>query len=171
LPRNRKNLIDAYKYTAKGNFVAGVSNSTAVLFNRFADIDVFDIELNTHNADEVIKTCQLLEPTFGGINLEDIKAPECFYIEETLKKTMNIPVFHGDQHGTAIISRAALVNALELVGKKIDEVKVVVNGAGASGVACAEHYICMGVKRENITMVDTKGVVYKGRKDSSRGTT
>ncbi|HEX8798786.1 MAG TPA: NADP-dependent malic enzyme [Terriglobales bacterium] len=180
-----KNPLDAYKYTAKGNLVAVVSNGTAVLglgdigalagkpvmegkgvlFKRFADIDVFDIELNTHNADEVIKTCQLLEPTFGGINLEDIKAPECFYIEETLKKTMNIPVFHDDQHGTAIISGAALVNALELVGKKIDEVKVVVNGAGASGVACAEHYICMGVKRENIIMVDTKGVVYKGRKE------
>ena len=178
-----KNPLDAYKYTAKGNLVAVVSNGTAVLglgdigalagkpvmegkgvlFKRFADIDVFDIELNTHNADEIIKTCQLLEPTFGGINLEDIKAPECFYIEETLKKTMKIPVFHDDQHGTAIISGAALVNALELVGKKMLEVKVVVNGAGASGIACAEHYICLGVKRENITMVDTKGVVYKGR--------
>ena len=180
-----KNPLDAFKYTAKGNLVAVVSNGTAVLglgdigalagkpvmegkgvlFKRFADIDVFDIELNTHSADEIIKTCQLLEPTFGGINLEDIKAPECFYIEETLKKTMKIPVFHDDQHGTAIISGAALVNALELVGKKIDQVKVVVNGAGASGIACAEHYISMGVKRENITMVDTKGVVYTGRKE------
>ena len=180
-----KNPLDAFKYTAKGNLVAVVSNGTAVLglgdigalagkpvmegkgvlFKRFADIDVFDIELDTHNADEIIKTCPLLEPTFGGINLEDIKAPECFYIEETLKKTMNIPVFHDDQHGTAIISGAALVNAVELVGKKIDQIKVVVNGAGASGVACAEHYICMGVKRENITMVDTKGVIYKGRKE------
>jgi malate dehydrogenase (oxaloacetate-decarboxylating)(NADP+) len=180
-----KNPLDAFRYTAKGNLVAVVSNGTAVLglgdigalagkpvmegkgvlFKRFADIDVFDIELNTHDADEIIKTCQLLEPTFGGINLEDIKAPECFYIEETLKKTMNIPVFHDDQHGTAIISGAALMNALELVGKKMDQVKVVVNGAGASGVACAEHYICMGVKRENITMVDTKGVVYQGRKE------
>ena len=180
-----KNPLDAFKYTAKGNLVAVVSNGTAVLglgdigalagkpvmegkgvlFKRFADIDVFDIELNTHNADEIIKTCQLLEPTFGGINLEDIKAPECFYIEETLKKTMKIPVFHDDQHGTAIISGAALVNALELVGKKIDQVKVVVNGAGASGIACAEHYISMGVKRKNITMVDTKGVVYTGRKE------
>src|SRR3974390_601197 len=172
-----KNPLDAYKYTAKGNLVAVVSNGTAVLglgdigalagkrvlFKRFADIDVFDIELNTHNADEIIRTCQLLEPTFGGINLEDIKAPECFYIEETLKKTMKIPVFHDDQHGTAIISGAAMVNALELVGKKMSDVKVVVNGAGASGIACAEHYICLGVKRENITMVDTKGVVYKGR--------
>src|SRR5271169_3225560 len=180
-----KNPQDAYKYTAKGNLVAVVSNGTAVLglgdigalagkpvmegkgvlFKRFADVDVFDIEVNSHNPDEVIKVCQLLEPTFGGINLEDIKAPECFYIEETLKKTMNIPVFHDDQHGTAIISGAALVNALEIVGKKIDQVKVVVNGAGASGVACAEHYICLGVKRENITMVDTKGVIYKGRKE------
>ena len=178
-----KTPLDAYKYTAKGNLVGVVSNGTAVLglgdigalagkpvmegkgvlFKRFADIDVFDIELNTHNPDEIIKTCQLLEPTFGGINLEDIKAPECFYIEETLKKTMKIPVFHDDQHGTAIISGAALVNALELVGKKIGEVKIVVNGAGAAAIACAEHYICLGAKRENITMVDTKGVIYKGR--------
>ena len=180
-----KNPQDAYRYTAKGNLVGVVSNGTAVLglgdigalagkpvmegkgvlFKRFADIDVFDIELDTHNPDEVIRACQLLEPTFGGINLEDIKAPECFYIEETLKKTMKIPVFHDDQHGTAIISGAALVNALELVGKKPEEVKLVVNGAGASAVACAEHYICLGVKRENITMVDTKGVIYKGRKE------
>ena len=180
-----KNPQDAFKYTAKGNLVAVVTNGTAVLglgdigalagkpvmegkgvlFKRFADIDVFDIELNTHNADEIIKTCQLLEPTFGGINLEDIKAPECFYIEETLKKTMNIPVFHDDQHGTAIISGAALVNAVELTGKRMEQIKVVVNGAGASGIACAEHYVHLGVKRENITMVDTKGVVYKGRKE------
>jgi malate dehydrogenase (oxaloacetate-decarboxylating)(NADP+) len=180
-----KNPLDAFKYTAKGNLVAVVSNGTAVLglgdigalagkpvmegkgvlFKRFADIDVFDIELDTHNPDDIIKTCQLLEPTFGGINLEDIKAPECFYIEETLKKTMKIPVFHDDQHGTAIISGAALVNALEIVGKKFDQIKIVVNGAGASGVACAEHYVCLGARRENITMVDTKGVVYKGRKE------
>jgi malate dehydrogenase (oxaloacetate-decarboxylating)(NADP+) len=179
------NPQDAYKYTSKGNLVAVISNGTAVLglgdigalagkpvmegkgvlFKRFADIDVFDIELDTHNADQIIETCQLLEPTFGGINLEDIKAPECFYIEETLKKTMKIPVFHDDQHGTAIISGAALVNALELTGKRIDQVKVVINGAGASGIACGEHYIHLGVKRENITMVDTKGVVYKGRKE------
>ena len=180
-----KNPQDAFKYTAKGNLVAVVTNGTAVLglgdigalagkpvmegkgvlFKRFADIDVFDIELDTKNPDEIIKACQLLEPTFGGINLEDIKAPECFYIEETLKKTMKIPVFHDDQHGTAIISGAALANAVELTGKRLDQIKVVVNGAGASGIACAEHYICMGVKRENITMVDTKGVVYKGRKE------
>jgi len=180
-----KNPQDAFKYTAKGNLVAVVTNGTAVLglgdigalagkpvmegkgvlFKRFADIDVFDIELNTHDADEIIRACQLLEPTFGGINLEDIKAPECFYIEETLKKTMKIPVFHDDQHGTAIISGAALANALELTGKRMEQIKVVVNGAGASGIACAEHYVCMGVKRENITMVDTKGVIYKGRKE------
>jgi malate dehydrogenase (oxaloacetate-decarboxylating)(NADP+) len=180
-----KNPQDVFKYTAKGNLVAVVTNGTAVLglgdigalagkpvmegkgvlFKRFADIDVFDIELNTHNPDEIIKTCQLLEPTFGGINLEDIKAPECFYIEETLKKTMKIPVFHDDQHGTAIISGAALANAVELTGKRMDQIKVVVNGAGAAGIACAEHYVCMGVKRENITLADTKGVIYKGRKE------
>jgi malate dehydrogenase (oxaloacetate-decarboxylating)(NADP+) len=180
-----KNPQDAFKYTNKGNLVAVVTNGTAVLglgdigaqagkpvmegkgvlFKRFAGIDVFDIELGTKNPDEIIKACQLLEPTFGGINLEDIKAPECFYIEETLKKTMKIPVFHDDQHGTAIITGAALLNAVELTGKKLDQIKVVINGAGASGIATAEHYICMGVKRENVTMVDTKGVVYKGRKE------
>ncbi len=178
-----KNPHDAFKYTAKGNLVAVVSNGTAVLglgdigalagkpvmegkgvlFKRFADVDVFDLEVNTHDPDEIIKLCQLLEPTFGGINLEDIKAPECFYIEETLKKTMKIPVFHDDQHGTAIISGAALLNALELVGKPIDKVRLVVNGAGAAGIACAEHYVRLGVKRENIILCDTKGVVYKGR--------
>jgi malate dehydrogenase (oxaloacetate-decarboxylating)(NADP+) len=177
------NPDDAYLYTAKGNLVAVVSNGTAVLglgdigalagkpvmegkgvlFKRFADVDVFDIELNTHNPDEIIKAVQLLEPTFGGINLEDIKAPECFYIEEQLKKTMNIPVFHDDQHGTAIISGAALLNALEIVGKKIDRIKVVFSGAGAAGIACAKLYEKLGVRRENMTLVDTKGVVYKGR--------
>jgi malate dehydrogenase (oxaloacetate-decarboxylating)(NADP+) len=181
----RRNPEDAFKYTARGNLVAVVTNGTAVLglgdigplagkpvmegkavlFKRFADVDVFDIELDSHNPDDVIKACQLLEPTFGGINLEDIKAPECFYIEETLKKTMKIPVFHDDQHGTAIISGAALLNALEVVGKKIDQVRVVFNGAGASGIACAEHYVRLGVKRENLTLCDTKGVVYKGRTD------
>lgn len=178
-----KNPHDAFKYTARGNLVAVVSNGTAVLglgdigalagkpvmegkgvlFKRFADVDVFDIEIDSHDPDEIIKVCQLLEPTFGGINLEDIKAPECFYIEETLKKTMKIPVFHDDQHGTAIISGAALINALELVGKDIANIKMVVNGAGASGIACAEHYVNLGVKRGNITLCDTKGVVYKGR--------
>ncbi len=174
---------DAFKYTARGNLVAVISNGTAVLglgdigalagkpvmegkgvlFKRFADVDVFDIEIDSHNPDEVIKACQLLEPTFGGINLEDIKAPECFYIEETLKKTMKIPVFHDDQHGTAIISGAALLNALELVKKDPSKVKVVFNGAGASGFACANLYIRLGVKKENVFMVDTKGVIYKGR--------
>jgi malate dehydrogenase (oxaloacetate-decarboxylating)(NADP+) len=181
----QKNPQDAYKYTARGNLVAVVSNGTAVLglgnigalaskpvmegkavlFKRFADVDVFDIEVNSHDPDEIIKLCQLLEPTFGGINLEDIKAPDCFYIEETLKKTMKIPVFHDDQHGTAIISGAALLNALEVAGKDIGKVRVVFNGAGAAGIACAEHYARLGVKRENIILCDTKGVVYTGRKE------
>ncbi len=177
------NPQDAFKYTGRANLVAVVTNGTAVLglgdigalagkpvmegkavlFKRFADVDVFDIEINSHDPDDIIKVCQLLEPTFGGINLEDIKAPECFYIEETLKKTMNIPVFHDDQHGTAIITGAALLNALELVEKDISKIKVVFNGAGASAVASAEHYVRLGVKRENIWMVDTKGLVYEGR--------
>jgi malate dehydrogenase (oxaloacetate-decarboxylating)(NADP+) len=179
------NAEDAYKYTAKGNLVAVISNGTAVLglgdigalagkpvmegkgvlFKRFADIDVFDIELNSHDPDEIIRTVQMLEPTFGGINLEDIKAPECFYIEDELKRTMNIPVFHDDQHGTAIISGAALLNALEIVKKKIETVKVVFSGAGAAGIACAKFYERLGVRRENILLVDTKGVCYKGRKE------
>jgi malate dehydrogenase (oxaloacetate-decarboxylating)(NADP+) len=179
----QRNPHDAFKYTARGNLVAVVTNGTAVLglgdigalagkpvmegkavlFKRFANVDVFDIELNTHDPDEIIKVCQLLEPTFGAINLEDIKAPECFYIEETLKKTMKIPVFHDDQHGTAIISGAALLNGLEVVGKDIDKIRVVVNGAGAAGFACAEHYVRLGVKRENVILCDTKGVIYKGR--------
>lgn len=180
-----KNPQDAFKYTGRGNLVAVLSNGTAVLglgdigalagkpvmegkavlFKRFADVDVFDIEVNSHNPDEIIKLCQLLEPTFGGINLEDIKAPDCFYIEETLRKTLKIPVFHDDQHGTAIISGAALLNALEVVSKDIRRVKVVFNGAGAAGIACAEHYVRLGVKHENIILCDTKGVVYKGRKE------
>ena len=179
------NPHDAFKYTGRGNLVAVVTNGTAVLglgdigplagkpvmegkavlFKRFADVDVFDLEVGSHNPDDVIKVCQLLEPTFGGINLEDIKAPECFYIEETLKKTMKIPVFHDDQHGTAIISGAALLNALEVANKDISKIRLVINGAGASGVATAEHYIRLGMKRENITLCDTKGVVYKGRTD------
>lgn len=179
----QNNPEDAYKYTAKGNLIAVVSNGTAVLglgnlgalagkpvmegkgvlFKRFADIDVFDIELDTEDPDEIIKACQLLEPTFGGINLEDIKAPECFYIEETLKKTMNIPVFHDDQHGTAIISSAALINALYLVDKKIEDIRIVVNGAGAAANSCAKLAIALGVKPNNMIMCDTKGVIYKGR--------
>jgi len=178
-----KNPHDAFKYTGRGNLVAVVTNGTAVLglgdigalagkpvmegkavlFKRFAGVNVYDIELETKNPDEIIRVCQLLEPTFGGINLEDIKAPECFYIEETLKKTMKIPVFHDDQHGTAIITGAALLNALEITSKDISKIKVVFNGAGAAGIATAEHYIRLGVKRENIYLVDTKGLVYKGR--------
>jgi malate dehydrogenase (oxaloacetate-decarboxylating)(NADP+) len=174
-----------WEYTSRGNLVAVISNGTAVLglgdigadagkpvmegkgvlFKRFADIDVFDIEVNSHDPDEIIRTVQLLEPTFGGINLEDIKAPECFMIEETLKKTMKIPVFHDDQHGTAIISGAALLNALELLGKDIRKVKVVFNGAGASGIACANYYLSLGVEHRNLILCDTKGVVYAGRKE------
>lgn len=178
-----KNPEDAYQYTSKGNLVAVISNGTAVLglgnigalagkpvmegkgvlFKRFADIDVFDIEVDTLDADDVIKVCKLIAPTFGGINLEDIKAPECFYIEETLKKELDIPVFHDDQHGTAIISGAGLLNALEIQGKDIGKARVVMNGAGASGIAIANFYVRLGIKRENITMCDTKGVIYKGR--------
>jgi malate dehydrogenase (oxaloacetate-decarboxylating)(NADP+) len=178
-----KNPADAYKYTAKGNLVAVISNGTAVLglgnigalagkpvmegkgvlFKRFADVDVFDIEIATENPDEVIKVTQLLEPTFGGINLEDIKAPECFYIEETLIKTMGIPVFHDDQHGTAIISGAALLNALEIAGKDISKVRVVFSGAGAAGIACAKLYLSLGVKLENVMLCDSKGVLWEGR--------
>src|SRR5881394_3196720 len=173
----------AYSYTAKGNLVAVVTNGTAVLglgnigalagkpvmegkgnlFKQFADIDVFDIEVGSENPDDVIKFCQLLEPTVGGINLEDIRAPDCFYIEETLRKTMRIPVFHDDQHGTAIISGAALLNALEIVGKAIEDVIVVFSGAGAAAISTAEHYVRLGVKREHILMCDRQGVIYKGR--------
>jgi malate dehydrogenase (oxaloacetate-decarboxylating)(NADP+) len=174
---------DAYKYTAKGNLVAVVTNGTAVLglgnigalaakpvmegkanlFKQFADLDVFDLEVGSENPDDVIKFCQLLEPTVGGINLEDIRAPDCFYIEETLRKTMHIPVFHDDQHGTAIISGAALLNALEIVGKKIEKVRVVFSGAGAAAISTAEHYVRLGVPRENILLTDRQGVVYEGR--------
>src|ERR671925_302575 len=179
----KANPEDAYRYTAKGNLVAVVTNGTAVLglgnigalagkpvmegkgnlFKQFADLDVFDLEVGSEHPDDVIRFCQLLEPTVGGINLEDIKAPDCFQIEQTLRKTMKIPVFHDDQHGTAIISGAALLNALEVVGKDIRTVRVVFNGAGAAGIACAEHYVRLGVKRENIILCDTKGVVYKSR--------
>ena len=176
---------DVYKYTAKGNLVAVVTNGTAVLglgnigalagkpvmegkgnlFKQFADIDVFDLEVGSENPDDVIRFCQLLEPTVGGINLEDIRSPDCFYIEETLRKTMKIPVFHDDQHGTAIISGAALLNALEIVGKDIAQVKVVFSGAGAAAISTAEHYVRLGVKRENIILSDSKGVIYEGRTD------
>src|SRR3954468_19662787 len=173
----------AYTYTAKGNLIAVVTNGTAVLglgnigavagkpvmegkgnlFKQFADLDVFDLEVGSENPDDVIKFCQLLEPTVGGINLEDIRAPDCFYIEETLRKTLRIPVFHDDQHGTAIISGAALLNALEVTGKDIAKLKVVFSGAGAAAISTAEHYVRLGVMRENILMCDRSGVVYKGR--------
>jgi malate dehydrogenase (oxaloacetate-decarboxylating)(NADP+) len=171
------------RYTSRANLVAVVSNGTAVLglgdigplagkpvmegkavlFKRFADIDVFDIELGTKQPDELIRVVQLLEPTFGGINLEDIKAPECFYIEETLRKTMKIPVFHDDQHGTAIISGASLLNALLLANKRIGEVRIVINGAGAAAISCANLYLRLGVNPENILLCDSKGVIYQGR--------
>jgi malate dehydrogenase (oxaloacetate-decarboxylating)(NADP+) len=180
-----KNLDDAYEYTSKGNLVAVVSNGTAilglgdrgalaskpvmegkgVLFKKFADIDVFDIEVNSHDPDEIIKVVAAISPTFGGINLEDIRAPECFYIEEELKQMLDIPVFHDDQHGTAIISAAALANSLEIIGKKHSEIRMVISGAGASAISCAELAISWGVKRENIMLCDSKGVVYKGRKE------
>lgn len=180
-----KNPEDAYKYTAKGNLVAVISNGTAVLglgdigalaskpvmegkgllFKIFADIDVFDIEVDTKNIDEFVNTVKNIAPTFGGINLEDIKAPECFEIERRLKEELKIPLMHDDQHGTAIISSAGLLNAVELSGKKMEEVKLVINGAGASANSCAKMYIAVGVKKENITMLDSKGVIHKGRKD------
>ncbi|MEO6326790.1 MAG: malic enzyme-like NAD(P)-binding protein, partial [Thermoanaerobaculia bacterium] len=175
-----------YEYTAKGNLVGVISNGTAVLglgdigpeagkpvmegkgvlFKRFADIDVFDIEVNEKDPEKFIECVARLEPTFGGINLEDIKAPECFEIEEKLKARLSIPVFHDDQHGTAIISAAAFLNALEVAGKKIDEVKIVFAGAGAAAVACANLYITYGVKLENLLMVDRTGVIYKGRTEN-----
>ncbi|MBN2693679.1 NADP-dependent malic enzyme [bacterium] len=178
-----KNPENAYKYTAKGNLVAVISNGTAVLglgnigalagkpvmegkgilFKRFADIDVFDIEVNETNVAKFCDIVASLEPTFGGVNLEDIKAPQCFEIEEELKKRMKIPVFHDDQHGTAIISAAALINALEIAGKNIEDVKVVYSGAGASAMACAKLHMRLGVKKENLLMVDTTGVIYEGR--------
>ncbi len=174
---------EVYTYTTKANLVAVVSNGTAVLglgnigalaakpvmegkgvlFKRFADIDVFDIELNTQDPDEIIHAVELLEPTFGGINLEDIKAPDCFAIEEALIERLNIPVFHDDQHGTAIISGAALLNGLEIVGKKIGDVRVVFSGAGAAGIACARFYETLGVTRDNMLLCDSHGVVYAGR--------
>jgi malate dehydrogenase (oxaloacetate-decarboxylating)(NADP+) len=175
----------AYDYTARGNLVAVVSNGTAilglgnlgalaskpvmegkgVLFKAFADVDVFDIEVDSEDPEVVIAVCKALAPTFGGINLEDIKAPECFYIERKLREMLDIPVFHDDQHGTAIISAAALMNALKLIGKRIDEIKMVVSGAGASAISTALLYMSMGMKQENILMVDTRGVIYKGRKE------
>jgi len=174
---------DVYKYTNKGNLVAVISNGTAVLglgnigaaagkpvmegkavlFKRFADIDVFDLELDTRDTEAFINAVRIMEPTFGGINLEDIAAPECFEIEERLKAVMKIPVFHDDQHGTAIISAAALKNALEVAGKKIEDVRIVISGAGAAAMACLRLYIKMGLRKENVMLVDSKGVIFKGR--------
>lgn len=178
-----KETSDVYRYTAKGNLVAVISNGTAVLglgdigaeaskpvmegkgllFKIYADIDCFDLELDTKNVEDFIKTVKILEPTFGGVNLEDISAPDCFEIEERLKEELNIPVMHDDQHGTAIISGAALLNALELVDKKIDEVKIIVNGAGASAISCTRIYVSLGAKKENIFMYDSKGLIHPDR--------
>ena len=177
------NPEDVYKYTAKGNLVAVISNGTAVLglgdigpeaskpvmegkgllFKIYADIDCFDLELNTKNVDEFVRTVKLLEPTFGGVNLEDISAPECFEIEERLKEELNIPVMHDDQHGTAIISGASLLNALEIVGKEISKVRIVVNGAGASAISCTRIYVALGARKENIFMYDSKGLIHSDR--------
>ena len=180
-----KNPLDAYKYTSKGNLVAVISNGTAVLglgdigplagkpvmegkgllFKIFAGIDVFDIEVNEKDPDKFIETVKAIAPTFGGINLEDIKAPECFKIETRLKEELDIPVMHDDQHGTAIISGAGLINALEIAGKKIEDVKIVVNGAGAASISCTKLYIMLGARKENIIMCDSKGVISTHRMD------
>jgi malate dehydrogenase (oxaloacetate-decarboxylating)(NADP+) len=180
-----KDPEEAYRYTAKGNLVGVISNGTAVLglgnmgalaskpvmegkgvlFKRFADIDVFDIEVDSTDPAEIIRFCQMIAPTFGGINLEDIRAPECFEIEKKLIETLDIPVFHDDQHGTAIISGAALLNAVHIVGKKLSDVRVVFSGAGASAIACAKLYKDLGVSAENILMCDSKGVLHSGRTD------
>jgi malate dehydrogenase (oxaloacetate-decarboxylating)(NADP+) len=179
----KRDPLQVFELTARGNLVAVVSNGSAVLglgnlgplgakpvmegkgvlFKRFADVDVFDIEVDATTAEELIAVCKALAPTFGGINLEDIKAPECFEVETTLKEMLDIPVFHDDQHGTAIISGAALINACEVIGKRIEELKVIVLGAGASAIACAKFYVSLGVKRENIIMTDSQGIIYEGR--------
>ena len=181
----QSNTNNAYKYTTKGNLVAVISNGTAVLglgnigalaskpvmegkgllFKIFADIDVFDIEIDEKDPEKFVEIVKAISPTFGGINLEDIKSPECFEIEKRLKEELNIPIMHDDQHGTAIISGAALLNALELADKQIHKVKVVVNGAGASAISCAKLYIALGVKKENLFMLDSKGLITKNRND------
>src|SRR5512132_1493182 len=175
--------LEAFRYTARGNLVAVVTNGTAVLglgnvgplagkpvmegksllFKRFADVDVFDIEIDASDPDDVVRIVKALEPTFGGINLEDIKAPECFEVERRLAAEMDIPVFHDDQHGTAIISGAALLNGLEVAGKAIDEVRMVVSGAGAAAIACCEFFVRLGMRREHIVLVDRAGVIHLGR--------
>src|SRR3954468_23468470 len=179
------NKENVYLYTAKGNLVAVISNGTAVLglgdigpeaskpvmegkgvlFKVFADIDVFDIEINEKDPEKFVQIVKSLEPTFGGINLEDIKAPECFYIEKKLREELNIPVMHDDQHGTAIISSAALLNALEIQKKKIERVKFVVSGAGAAAMACVQLYVSLGAKYENFILFDKDGVLHEGRAD------
>ncbi len=181
--RIAENPEDAYRYTSKGNLVAVISNGTAilglgnrgalaskpvmegkgVLFKRFSDIDVFDIEIDEKDPEKLVEIIASISPTFGGINLEDIKGPECFYIERELIKRCSIPVFHDDQHGTAIIATAGLMNAAEITGRKLEEMKVVVNGAGAAGISCARMFRAAGVKAGNITMLDSHGVIYKGR--------
>jgi len=173
----------AYRYTNRGNLVAVVSNGTAilglgdrgalaskpvmegkgVLFKRFADVDVFDLELDTKDPEKIIETVKLLEPTFGGVNLEDIKAPECFEIENRLKAETSIPIFHDDQHGTAIIATAGLLNAAKITRRDMGSIKVVFNGAGAAGISCARMFVAAGVKKENIVMCDSRGVIYRGR--------
>src|SRR3982750_4357752 len=179
------NKEDVYKYTAKGNLVAVITNGTAVLglgnigpeaskpvmegkgvlFKVFADIDVFDIEINETDPVKFVQIVKSLEPTFGGINLEDIRAPECFYIERQLRASLKIPVMHDDQHGTAIISSAALINALEIQKKKIEKVRFVINGAGAAAMACSKLYVALGAKHENFIVFDKEGVLHKGRND------
>ena len=181
-----ENVDTIFDYTSKGNLVGVISNGTAilglgnlgahaskpvmegkaVLFKRFADIDSIDLEIDTEDADEFINSVKYLGPTFGGINLEDIKAPECFIIEDTLRELMDIPIFHDDQHGTAIISAAALINALDLVGKDLKTAKIVVNGAGAAGIACLELLKAMGMPHENAILCDTKGVIHTERKEN-----
>jgi malate dehydrogenase (oxaloacetate-decarboxylating)(NADP+) len=183
-----KHPEDVYNYTAKGNLVAVISNGTAVLglgdigamsgkpvmegkgllFKVFADVDVFDIEVDEKDPDKLIEICARIAPTFGGINLEDIKAPECFEVETKLKAMLDIPVFHDDQHGTAIISGAGLINSLEITGKKIDKIKLVVCGAGAAAISCSKLYLSLGVRKENIVMVDSKGVINSKRKDLNK---
>jgi malate dehydrogenase (oxaloacetate-decarboxylating)(NADP+) len=179
---------DVYNFTAKGNLVAVISNGTAVLglgdigamagkpvmegkgllFKVFADVDVFDIEVDEKDPEKLIEICAKIAPTFGGINLEDIKAPECFEVETRLKSMLDIPVFHDDQHGTAIISGAGLINSLEITGKKIDKIKLVVCGAGAAAISCSRLYLSLGVRKENIVMVDTRGVINRKRKDLNK---
>src|SRR4051812_4533451 len=179
------NPEDVYKYTAKGNLVGVISNGTAVLglgnigpeagkpvmegkgvlFKIFADIDVFDIEINETDPEKFVQIVKSLEPTFGGINLEDIKAPECFYIEQKLKELLKIPIMHDDQHGTAIISAAALLNALELQKKKIQDVRIVVSGAGAAAISCMKLYESLGANHSNFMVFDRKGIIYEGRDD------